>query len=72
MLAITDYWNDEHISPRKSQRVSTAFEHDENARVNSADDLFLDMLMDDRLVSSEPTNLNVKKYIARLRKDDRV
>ena len=83
MLAIAGYFDGdcvrllEQVSLKKNQRVLITFEENaqnkiEKMQTNSDKDFFLEALMNDKFVSAEPTNLNVKKYIEELREDDRI
>ena len=82
MLAIAGYFDGdcvrllEQVQLKKNQRVLITFEENtqdkiEKMQTGSDKDFFLEALMNDKFVSAEPTNLNVKKYIEELREDDR-
>lgn len=83
MLAIAGYFDGdcvrllEQVQLKKNQRVLITFEENTQDRIEkmqtgSDKDFFLEALMNDKFVSAEPTNLNVKKYIEELREDDRI
>ena len=72
MLAATKYLNGDRVHSLKNQQLIADFEPNEKLKKNSADDPFLEALINDKFVSTEPTKLNVEKYIMELRKDDRV
>lgn len=83
MLAIAGYFDGdcvrllEQVQLKKNQRVLITFEENtqdkiEKMQTGSDKDFFLEALMNDKFVSAEPTNLNVKKYIEELREDDRI
>ena len=83
MLAIAGYFDGdcvrllEQVQLKKNQRVIITFEENtqdkiEKMQTGSDKDFFLEALMNDKFVSAEPTNLNVKKYIEELREDDRI
>ena len=83
MLAIAGYFDGdcvrllEQVQLKKNQRVLITFEENtqdriEKMKTGSDKDFFLEALMNDKFVSAEPTNLNVKKYIEELREDDRI
>ena len=83
MLAIAGYFDGdcvrllEQVPLKKNQRVLITFEENtqdriEKMQIDSDKDFFLEALMNDKFVSAEPTNLNVKKYIEELREDDRI
>ena len=83
MLAIAGYFDGdcvrllEQVPLKKNQRVLITFEENtqdkiEKMQIGSDKDFFLEALMNDKFVSAEPTNLNVKKYIEELREDDRI
>lgn len=83
MLAIAGYFDGdcvrllEQVPLKKNQRVLITFEENtqdkiEKMQTGSDKDFFLEALMNDKFVSAEPTNLNVKKYIEELREDDRI
>ena len=82
MLAIAGYFDGdcvrllEQVQLKKNQRVLITFEENTQDKIEkmqtSDKDFFLEALMNDKFVSAEPTNLNVKKYIEELREDDRI
>ena len=83
MLAIAGYFDGdcvrllEQVQLKKNQRVLITFEEStqdriEKMKTGSDKDFFLEALMNDKFVSAESTNLNVKKYIEELREDDRI
>ena len=83
MLAIAGYFDGdcvrllEQVQLKKNQRVIITFEENtqdkiEKMQTGSDKDFFLEALMNDKFVSAESTNLNVKKYIEELREDDRI
>ena len=83
MLAIAGYFDGdcvrllEQVQLKKNQRVLITFEEStqdriEKMKTGSDKDFFLEALMNDKFVSAEPTNLNVKEYIEELREDDRI
>ena len=83
MLSIAGYFDGdcvrllEQVPLKKNQRVLITFEENtqdkiEKMQTGSDKDFFLEALMNDKFVSAEPTNLNVKKYIEELREDDRI
>ena len=83
MLAIAGYFDGdcvrllEQVQLKKNQRVLITFEENtqdkiEKMQTGSDKDFFLEALMNDKFVSAESTNLNVKKYIEELREDDRI